>query len=389
MEMREYNKSRVGETFNEGNLVVVSRAKGGYVKVKCLVCAKDPELYGDAVFEQVYTALRKGSIPCGCAKNPRISLMQYKIKIDRKIVSENLPIKFLGFGVISGKPSNTEVNLFCNRMGIEFTINSINSFFAGDGNLGIPHSASETLSKYNMNNPSYTVWDTGKKFGSSVWCGFHCKICESKGLESLFESTLNNLDKGRIPCYCSAKKKLSGDYISEMAKRRVSEGNNENISVIGAVKKGNYWFPTFVCKIHGLYSRVHDSTSAIGYECIECNPPKTGYDKSKQGSLYLLEIQTDSTIVLGYGITNKLNNRLTTHRKNLKDLGYKILSTRIFEGSGTKILSVENAIKLLHKTGLIDCEGFRRESISIDRKEEVLELCVGLKEISLDIPPNL
>jgi len=382
--MGKYGRAHIGKTFNDGKLVVVDGGtKHSYVKVKCSVCAKDPELFGGGEFETAYSSLIVGKLPCGCAKNYRSSLLQYEIKINRKIVSENLPIKFLGFGVVSWKLSRTKINLFCNRMGVEFTVSSINDFFSGDGNLGVRRSASETIAEYNMNNSAYTVWDTGNRGGSDVLCGFHCKICESKEIESLFEVRLGNLSSGAIPCYCSThKKNLSGDYVVEMTKRKISD--SDNVTVIGAVEKGMRWFPTFVCKIHGVYSRRYIELDKTGCCCLICNPPKTGYDRTKTGSLYLLEIQTDCDNILGYGISNKLNNRLTTHRKNLEDLGYKILSTRVFEGSGTKVLSVENAIKALHKSGLIDCEGFRRESISIDRKEEVLKLCKTLKEITLD-----
>lgn len=387
-QMSKYGRHHIGTKFNDGNPIVVNGGdKNGYVKVKCLVCAKDPELFGDAIFERSHYSLSKGFLTCGCSNKPVWTLQQYEIRIKRKIMEECLPIKFIGFGKNSGRPSSSQVRLFCNRMGVEFTINSINSFFKGDGNLGIPHSASEVISKYNTDNPNSIVWDSGIRIGSAVWCGFYCKICESNGFESLFESNLNNLGKGKIPCYCSSKKSLSGDHITEMAKRRLYEQNAREISVIGAVKKGAYWFPTFVCKVHGLYSRVHDSVSSVGYQCIECNPPKTGYDKTKRGYIYILDIQTTAGLVVGYGITNKINKRLSTHRFKLSRIGATITNIQVFEGSGTAVLAVENAIKSLHTTGLLDCEGFRRESISIDMKDKVLEKCKKLKE--LDNPNKL
>jgi len=45
----KYGRHHIGTEFNEGKLVVVDGGdKNGYVKVKCLVCANDPELFGDA-----------------------------------------------------------------------------------------------------------------------------------------------------------------------------------------------------------------------------------------------------------------------------------------------------------------------------------------------------
>jgi hypothetical protein len=133
-----------------------------------------------------------------------------------------------------------------------------------------------------------------------------------------------------------------------------------------------------------MYSRSTKDIYKIGHHCVKCDSVYGGYDTSKQGYFYTLDIQTQTGTILGYGVTNKISKRLSTHKLNLSRIRASITDTRIFEGSGTKVLFVENSIKALHKSGLIDCEGFRRESISIDRKEEVLELCKTLKEITLD-----
>ncbi len=379
--MGKYCRSHIGKTFNDAKLVVVDGGdKYGYVKVKCSVCAKDPELFGDGVFETAYGSCEKGSLPCGCAKKFYWTLPQYEIRIKRKIIDENLDIEFVGFGNRVSSLNSTPVKLFCNKSLTEYEVYSIYDFFSGKGNRGKTFSAEERIAMYNKDNSNYIVWDSGKKTGFNVVCGFYCKICENRGFESLFEINSASLFSGQIPCYCSSvSKRITGDHIVEITKTKLNIQKLSGVEVIGAYRKKEAWYSVFLCNTHGVYSRNSSDLNKTGCHCLKCNPPLTGYDKTKQGSLYLLEIQTDSGTILGYGITNKLNNRLTTHRKNLKELGYKILSTRIFEGSGTKVLSVESAIKALHKTGLIDCEGFRRESISIDRKEEVLLLCAGLK----------
>jgi hypothetical protein len=394
--MGKYCREHIGKTFNDGKLVVVDGGdKKNYVKVKCNICAEDSELFGDGMFETKFHGLTIGRIPCGCSKIPQWTLQQYEIRIKRKIIEENLDIKFIRFGKSNSKISLTPVKLFCNRNLKEFEVAAVCSFFQGVGNQGSTFPIREKIDQFNLDNPNHVVWDNGKKSHRKVLCGFYCKTCESNGFESLYEISSTHLFQGKLPCYCSEKKNISGDHVVEISKRKLYEQGLNGVEVLGACKKGSNWYSVFFCSIHGVYSRRGHQLDTTGCQCMKCNPPSTGYDKTKLGSLYLLEIQTDSSTILGYGITNKIEGRLTTHRKNLNNLGYKILSTRIFGGSGTKVLSVENAVKSLHKTGLIDCEGFRRESISIDRKEEVLKLCVGLKEIeidtkiSLDIPPNL
>ncbi len=173
---------------------------------------------------------------------------------------------------------------------------------------------------------------------------------------------------------------VSGEYYTELARKQLCVDAVEGVSVLGAVKKKR-WYVVYLCDIHGYYSRSWSNISHKGSHCTKCTPPKTGYDKMKKGYIYFLDIQTLSGTILGYGITNKLNNRLTTHSKNLKSIGATITNIQVFEGSGTAVLAVENAIKSLHTTGLLDCEGFRRESINIARKDEVLELCKKLKEL--------
>lgn len=388
--MGKYGIAHIGKTFNDGKLVVVDGGdKPNRNTVKCLVCAVDAELHGNATYQARYDMLERGSLPCGCSSKPKYTLSQYEVKIKRKIESENLPVEFVGFGVVSRKISDTNVKLWCTKNSLEYEIRGIQSFLQGTGNNGKSDTYSELLAQYNKTNPNTTVWDSGKRVRTTIVCGFHCKVCEREGLESLFEIEAGHLLNGSVPCYCSGNVKLTGDAVVEMAKLRLHEQGLQDICVIGAFKKRNSWYSVFMCNKHGVYSRLYGNLKPIGCYCLKCSPPNFGYDKTKQGSLYLLEIQTDFDVILGYGITSKLGNRLTTHRKNLKELGYKILSTRIFEGSGTRVLSAENAIKSLHKTGLIDCEGFRRESISIDRKEEVLGLCAGLTEIKLDTTKNI
>ncbi len=390
--MGKYGRGHIGKTFNDGKLVVVDGGdRCSYVKVKCNVCAEDPELFGDGIFEQVFNNLTKGNLPCGCGRAPKWTLEQYEIRIKREIEIETLPISFVGFGEVNKKLAMTPVILECTKSNIKYKINSISDFFEGRGQSGKDYSVSAKIEQYNKSNQNHIVWDSGKKSSNGqVLCGFYCKTCESNKFESLFEISATNLFKGQIPCYCSkAKMNISGDHIVELTKGKVNDSELESITVIGAYKNKGSWFPVFLCGTHGVYSRSHGSINEIGCHCLKCTRPNTGYDKTKQGFLYLLEIKKDSATVLGYGITNNISKRLTTHRNTLKNYGYKITSSRVFQGSGTRVLSVENSIKALHVQGLISCEGFRRESISIERKEEVLELCTGLKEITLDIPPNL
>lgn len=384
--MGKYNMNCVGRQFNGGRLVVIDGGdKDGYVKVKCIVCAEDSELFGDAVFERQIHSLVSGRLPCGCSKKTFWSLDQYKVKIERKIKDENLPIEFRGFIEVGKPPGETPIKLFCKRDCVEYTVDRVEYFFAGRGNMGKFYKFSERLDEYNIQNPSHTVWDTGKfiRNKSNKVCGFHCSICESNGFESVFETMSSRLFSGILPCFCYNKKNISGEHVLELSRRKLYEQGLKGIDAIGVYRKGRHWFTTFLCEVHGAYSRAFSSLKKTGCHCLRCNPPASGYNTTKQGFLYLLDIQTQAKIILGYGITNSLDARISKHKFNLKSIGAIINSIRVFEGSGAAVLDVENAIKSLHTTGLLDCEGFRRESIDISKKSTIVEKCMKLKEITL------
>lgn len=83
--------------------------------VWCSVCAKDPELFGDAHFLTTTSRMKSGSIPCGCSKNPTWDESQYIVRINRNI-EDTLPYKFVGWeGDFSG--IHTKVVMKCAEHG--------------------------------------------------------------------------------------------------------------------------------------------------------------------------------------------------------------------------------------------------------------------------------
>lgn len=69
--MGKYGRAHIGKTFNDGKLVVVDGGdRQSYIKVKCNICAQDSELFGTAIFESSSRDIKRGLIPCGCARNP-------------------------------------------------------------------------------------------------------------------------------------------------------------------------------------------------------------------------------------------------------------------------------------------------------------------------------
>ncbi|WP_447828897.1 hypothetical protein [Aeromonas hydrophila] len=81
--------SFIGTTFNDGKLVVTGIAgknKHGQKEYSCFCseCAKDPELFDNAVFRSLKCSLVCGTLPCGCSNRPKWTAAQYRTLISRK-----------------------------------------------------------------------------------------------------------------------------------------------------------------------------------------------------------------------------------------------------------------------------------------------------------------
>jgi hypothetical protein len=381
--MGKYYREHIGKVFNDGKIIVVDGGEQkGYVKVKCLVCAEDAELFGDGVFESPFFGIKSGCLPCGCSSKRRLNSSQYCTLVNRKIQKNDLQLNLLY--ICSSENKSFIVTLFCKVRGIEISMPVV-SFLSKQFSLNSTKlvNVHSHILDFNRVNPDKVVWKIPSAITSSgTRVAYYCRICEGMGRESLYEVASNSLFNGKItPCQCTTQgKKLKPDEYIDRAKEII--GARDCDRVVGCIEGIDKRIKiAMLCEYHGMYSKHFSHLSKQSYDCPKCSKSNYGFDRTTTGYLYILHMCTGNKVVIGYGITNKPQTRLSTHRKNLNNLGYKILSTRVFEGYGTKVLSVENAIKALHKTGLIDCEGFRRESISIDRKEEVLKLCKTLKEI--------
>lgn len=105
---------------DEGQLEVIgwgTRDKSGsknYVVV-CHKCSQDAELFGDGVFRATKgNILKRKSMPCGCAKNPRWTKEQHAIRCRRR--AEELGYRFIDF-IGPWLDSKTKTRLYCEKHG--------------------------------------------------------------------------------------------------------------------------------------------------------------------------------------------------------------------------------------------------------------------------------
>lgn len=101
---------------------------GSYWYYQCPICKKDPELFGDAVYEANISFFKKGNNLCGCRRTPKWTQEQYKVKIDR--VCREKDIVFNGYLHNEGETkacAKTYLSLTCNA-GHTWNTTNIDSF---------------------------------------------------------------------------------------------------------------------------------------------------------------------------------------------------------------------------------------------------------------------
>lgn len=104
----------------KGNLEVIGWSRRYSLKniklyvVRCSVCAKDTELFGDGLFEINKANFEAGRIPCGCSRGYKYSEEQAVLRIKR--VMQGKPYLLKGF-VGGYKDSSSQVIFECEKHG--------------------------------------------------------------------------------------------------------------------------------------------------------------------------------------------------------------------------------------------------------------------------------
>lgn len=180
--------------------------------IKCSICCKDPELFGDGIFTTSASALSRGSIPCGCAINPRWTKNQYLVKCERKAKFSGYIFKNF-YGDWKGK--STKLEIVCQKHGEWYTA-TIDSFVnAGQGcpccrtdklresRLKEDHTMIQSFFSSGQFSPNTLFWRSDRKDSENkakYWY-MYCPICECTA-----ESLAYSLQSGHVPCDCSTSR---------------------------------------------------------------------------------------------------------------------------------------------------------------------------------------
>lgn len=197
-----------------GKIYYKNKSRKSYV-VKCLICSKDPELFGDGLFSSPKNNLVGGQIPCGCSARPLWSRNQLEVRLTRK--AEEMGYTFHNLLEPYTK-ATTKVLVSCDKHGSWESMNA-NAFLS---NQQCPSCANEErirkLSEHNSFEDSEfiasffssgryhpeTVFTRSNRRQSNGRTNFWTYTCLDCGLEC--ETLATHLKLGQKSCDCATHK---------------------------------------------------------------------------------------------------------------------------------------------------------------------------------------
>lgn len=212
-------------------------------QVECSECSKDKELWGDIVLTSDKFRLKHGIYPCACAKRYDWTESQRVVLINRKCIDQNY--QFLGwYG--DYKKAFTKLILHCNKHNISWNTTTIDAFL--NGGAGCPRCGRDVVEharRYDVNKLIDELCNIGDDTGYTFvgWDGDKYTNSETKAI--------------------------------------------------------------FHCQHHGNWCVTVTSFKHSMNRCPGCS--SGGYNKTKQGSLYVVDFSINDIQYTKIGITNKEN----------------------------------------------------------------------------------
>lgn len=398
----------VGYRFGESNqLEVISRVgkrrdgKDKTYAVKCHECAKDPELFGEAVFVSAKSNITKGYIPCGCGGGPQWTPYQYEVRIKR--LCKEMNYEFVSFVDDGGTVGvHTHMRLKCLTDGNVWDTGVVGNLL-GKNHHGCPECKrrkrallsllpdSETLKSFNISKfpqgTTFTKSDerSGGHKGRYLW-DVYCPICAEdlyalNGVGgSVFRAHPTILQIGQRPCRCSKVYRYTKEQTEVFIKDRLLKeaDGNEFVEWIGEYKGGRKSKFIISCPIHGKSPVVLSTFKQAGMRCSKCrkvkNGKKGGFDIEKPSHIYILKVIGMTGDFVGYGISNDVSRRLAMHNKNLLEYGFVVEDFRTFACSGGEAHITEYLIKHTFERNPQEVEGFLTEATYLRHYDAVIRL---------------
>lgn len=345
-------------------------------QVKCHECAKDPELYGDAVYITDKSIIVKNIEPCGCSTSPRLSLEQNTVLIKR--ACEDRKYKLLDI-IGEYKGVFSKILLKCDVCDHEWQNNISATLLDSTGCMkcrGIDtgnrfRKSDEYMIKSFFESGKFqegtNFWRSSRKTlkGHSHWFST-CTVCSNDKYvkagfcSGIFESPGVSLQRGAKPCRCNFTYKWTKKQREFQINEKII-ADNLPYKFIRYVKYKGYNSQIIMhCPEHDNWVARVDSFLYNNSLCPSC--AKTGYNRNKQGWFYILKAEGASGEFTGYGISNTPKRRIKKHTSTLAEYGFKIMEYRQFDRDGITIANLEKLVKSTFPRCAQEMEGFKTEA---------------------------
>lgn len=273
-------------TFGKDNQLTVIGWKGrvGRIKyyiVKCSICVKDSELFGDGVFRITKGQLKESS-PCGCAKNTKWTEDQVKIRLKRKCKEKNYI--FHGFvGNFLGQ--HTKICLSCEEDHY-WESTSVNNFIKGKGcpvcyynnkskdTQIIDNIFSKGLFKADT---VFTRLESRDNSGNKMFWKYECPVCSNDEYvkagvcSGIFYANQRNLLAGKLSCRCTTSFRWTKEQYEYRIKKKMLESKTTDkfVGFVDGFKNAKSKFTRF-CKTHGDYETTLHGYLSGNSQCPQC-----------------------------------------------------------------------------------------------------------------------
>lgn len=196
-----------------------------------------------------------------------------------------------------------------------------------------------------------------------------CHTCrkdqELHGL-AIFETTKDRLEKHQFPCGCATIKKWTKSQYAILIQRKGTQNNCNLIDFADQIVSSTTKL-SLQCYCKRIWSSCNVGTFLADKGpscCPDC--ATSGFKRSLPAFFYVLNITGKDVAFTGYGITNYLNRRLATHKKNLAKYGLAIADKFCTEMSGQRALAIEQLVPYSFPTFSQIIPGFIKEATTAE-----------------------
>lgn len=358
--------------------------------VHCDVCETDPELHGDATYKMAKGDILVGGHPCGCSLIPKWTTAQYKVKVTRAAAEKNLIVHGFSTDVIQ---SDTKIRLECNVCGHKWSTCNV-SHFTGTESNGCPSCKKKAVSLAQTKTDEEMTagfmasgkFLEGTKFwrsdklsstGYKPYWNYSCPSCSNDEYvkagvcSGVFTASSNHLRQGKQTCRCGGRAYWSKQQREYQINKKLERFPKHTFVGWATEYTNNTSKITLHCEEHGNWDTTISNFLGIeSRSCPDC--AKSGYNRQRDGYVYIVLAESMYSSFTGYGITNNPVTRLTKHSYNFKAAGFTPVLQQVYKMGGHAAPAVEKAIKLKFPVNSQAIEGFITEATHAYLYEDVV-----------------